>query len=73
MSRAGKGNRELRYRPVGSMVKTWPDQEDLPPDDDGGADPSAAPVVPRDGGPVAGAEAAVVEENRVSLTEDYAR
>jgi hypothetical protein len=55
-------NRKLVFRPSGSFVKTWPDLEDLPPDDDGGADPSTAPVSPRDGGPTEGGKAAVAEE-----------
>ncbi len=73
MSKADKVNRVLKYPPVGSFLKTWPDSEDLPPDDDGGTDPSAAPVAPRGGGPVAGAKAVVAEEIPVSLTEAHAQ
>ena len=68
MPKSDKGNRKLAYRPSGSFVKTWPDREDLPPDDDGGADPSTAPVSPRDGGPTESGKAAVAEEVSVSLT-----
>lgn len=73
MSRAGRGSRKMNYLPSGSLRKTWPDCEDLPPDDDAGGDSSAAPVAPRGGGPIGGAEAAVAEEIHVSLTEDCVR
>jgi hypothetical protein len=73
MPKSGKGNRTLKYRPSGSFTKTWPDLEDLPPDDDGGADPSTAPAAPRGGGPTENAQAAVAEEIPVSLTGDRVR